>query len=75
MTSEERKIWYRIEDAVRKSGLSKCEIARRGGFHRQSITYTGNANLPTSRILIAFCKVTGASADWILGLEEYRHDS
>lgn len=69
MTNEERKFWYRMEDAVIASGMSKSEIARQGGFHRQTITYTGNANLPTCRVLMAFCKVTGTSADWLLGLD------
>ena len=75
MTAEERKIWYRIEDVVIASGMTKVEIAKEGGFHRQSITYSPRQNvLPSTRVLIAFCKVTGASADWILGLEEYRYD-
>lgn len=74
MTTEERKIWYRLEDAVIASGMTKTEIALEGGFHRQSITFTGKNHLPSCRVLLEFCKVTGASADWILGLEEYRYD-
>lgn len=69
MTNEERKFWYRMEDAIRESGMSKCEIARKGGFHRQSITYTGD-HLPSSRVLQSFCRITGTSADWLLGLEQ-----
>lgn len=70
MTNEERKIWYRIEDVVIASGMTKVEIAKQGGFHRQSITYSPRQNvLPSTRVLMAFCKVTGTSADWLLGLD------
>ena len=69
MTTEERKFWYRMEDAIRESKLSKCEIARRGGFHRQSITCT-DGGLPQARILKAFCEITGVLADYLLGFRE-----
>lgn len=75
MNNDERKFWYRVEDAIRQSGLSRSEIARRGGFHRQSIMYReGKGKLPQARILKAFCEVTGASADWLLGLKDEKQE-
>lgn len=68
--AKEKKFWYRIEDAVRASGLSKSEIARRGGFHRQDLTVRNGTHYLSIKTLAAFCRVTGVSADWILGLKE-----
>ena len=57
----------RIEEAVAQSGLSKCEIARRGKFDRK--TFCGcDRTMLQSGILARFCAVTGVSADWMLGL-------
>lgn len=70
MTKEEMKFWYRIEDAVIASGMNKSEIARKAGLHRQTLSYMPNRKIMSCASLKAFCEVTGASADWILGLTE-----
>ena len=68
ITKDRWQFWGRVHEAVGASGLSKCEIARRGGFHRQNLnTRNGMMTVDTLR---RFCEVTNTSADWLLGLEE-----
>ena len=68
MANDRLAFWGRVHIAVGHSGLSKSEIARRGGFHRQNLnTRNGLMTLDT---LKSFCQVTKTSADWLLGLEK-----
>ena len=60
--------WERVEQACKKSGLSKSEIARRGGFDRRLIS-SPTTGMMHAMTLARFCAVTGASADWLLGLK------
>ena len=67
ITKDRWQFWGRVHEAVGDSGMSKCEIARRAGFHRQNLsTRNGMMTVDTLR---RFCEVTHTSADWLLGLE------
>ena len=61
--------WDRINQACKDSGLSKKEIARRGGFDRTIISHPCSGVMSGVN-LFKFCAVTGVSADWLLGLRE-----
>ena len=64
--------WDRIEQAVKASGMTKLQIAEKMGVERKALYANPSANGDTrswhSGRLASFCKVTGASADWLLGL-------
>lgn len=60
----------RMDEAVEESGMSKMEISRR---MKASPTCLSNMKtrriMPSSGLLAKFCGVTGASADYLLGLK------
>lgn len=60
----------RVNEAIADSGMSKRQIAlkmdRNKAFFYKS-NYSWNAGT-----LMKFCAVTGASADWLLGLTEVK---
>lgn len=62
--------WERIEQTVTDCGLSKSEIARRGGFERRVLCGKTENRMMSAGSLARFCAVTNVSADWILGLKE-----
>lgn len=62
--------WERLEEAVRESGLTKTEIARRIGCDRKSLyELSGAHRMPHAGYMAKFCAVTKVSADWLLGLK------
>ena len=67
--------WDRVEIAVKKSGKTKNQIAKEMGVERKSLYATKSANGSDrswhSGRLASFCKVTGVSADWLLGLKSF----
>lgn len=60
----------RLDEACRRSGMTKNEIALRCCFSRK-VLYPGR--MMNSGYLARFCAVTDTSADWLLGLR--REDS
>ena len=60
----------RLDEACRRSGMTKNEIAIRCCFSRK-VLYPGR--MMNSGYLARFCAVTNTSADWLLGLR--REDS
>jgi hypothetical protein len=68
--------WDRIEEAIKDSGMSKVQIAEKMGVERKSLYPKKFAKEDTrswhSGRLAAFCKVTGVSADWLLGLSRHK---
>jgi len=62
--------WDRIELAIKESGLSKNKIAEKMGVERKSLysTPSGKDRSWHSGRIVSFCKITGVSADWLLGL-------
>ncbi len=58
--------WNRVEQAIAQSGKSKVQVAREAGFERKLLL--GYCDGIHSSSLAAFCKVTGADANWLLGL-------
>ena len=64
--------WERIDIAIKLSGMSKAQIAEQMGVNRKALMPTPSDN-GTNRSwhsgrLAAFCKITGVSSDWLLGL-------
>ena len=55
----------RVFEAIRRSGLSVSEVARRMNGRRQVFYSDHQMHLGN---LAKFCSVTGCSADYILGL-------
>lgn len=61
--------WDRVEQAIAQSGKTKAQVAREAGFNRRLLS--GYWDGMHSSSLAAFCKVTGADANWLLGLTNY----
>ena len=59
----------RVEQVIKDSGMSKCEIARKAGFDRKILSFNFGWHLSAYN-LMAFCQVTGVSADYLLGLRK-----
>lgn len=62
--------WDRVELAIKDSGLSKNKIAEKMGVERKALYFTPKCKDRSwhSGRIASFCKVTGVSADWLLGL-------
>lgn len=63
--------WDRIDQAIADSGLTKVDIAKKMGVERKSLyrpTDGSDDRSWHSGRIVSFCKVTGVSADWLLGL-------
>ena len=63
--------WDRVEHAIAQSGKSKVQVAREAGFERKLLL--GYCDGIHSSSLAAFCRVTGADANWLLGLSSDRY--
>lgn len=68
--------WDRVEEAVKDSGKSKSQLAREMGVGRKALCASPSAK-GTDRSwhsgrVSAFCKATGVSADWLLGLSDQK---
>ena len=68
--------WDRVEEAIADSGMSKNQIAEKMGVERKSLYATKSSNGDSrswhSGRLASFCKITGVSADWLLGLSNQK---
>ena len=69
--------WDRVEIAIADSGMSKKEISDKMGVERKSLypnhSPSGSDRSWHSGRLAAFCKITGVSADWLLGLSNVKN--
>lgn len=61
---------YTVEQAVNDSGLTLDEVAERMGTTKQIVRNWMKGNPMRMDTLRKFCRVTGASADVLLGLKE-----
>lgn len=61
-----RGFYERMEEACFNSGLSKLEITRRMGYDRKSL-YESSGGWGVLK-LARFCAVTGADANYLLGI-------
>ena len=62
--------WDKVDEVVARSGMSKSEITRKMGVHHKTIMPSARCAWMHSRTLAAFCTVTGADANWLLGLKK-----
>ena len=60
--------WDRVDVVCARSGMSKQEITMRMGVNRKLLYGSDRANI-SSLYLARFCAVTGADANWMLGLK------
>ena len=58
----------RLDEACRKTGLTKAEIARRAGFDRKTLHPMSN-QMMGSAYIAKFCVATGTDANWLLGVK------
>lgn len=58
----------RLDEACKKTGLSKAEIARRAGFDRKTL-YPLSNQMMGSAYIAKFCAATGTDANWLLGIK------
>ena len=64
------KIQKRLAEAIKQSGLSQSEIARRLGIkHPQISCYVHGKKLPALDTLANLCKILDVDANYILCLE------
>ena len=62
--------YERVDEACRKSGLTKTEIARRAGFERRTLTPKHDNWMMTLANAARLCAVTRTDANWLLGIKE-----
>lgn len=61
--------WERVDIACERSGKTKAKIAKEMCRSR-GVMYHKSGDTVNASTLRKFCLVTGASADWLLGLKE-----
>lgn len=66
--------YERVDEACRKSGLTKTEIARRAGFERRTLTPKADNWMMTLANAARLCAVTRTDANWLLGIKERNMD-
>ena len=64
----------RVDEAYRKSGLTKSEIARRAGFERRTLTPKPDNWMMTLANAARLCAITRTDANWLLGIKERNMD-
>lgn len=64
--------WDRVNLAIKDSGMTKNELAKKLGVNRKAFYATscpkGTESSWHSGRIKSFCEATGVSADWLLGL-------
>ena len=61
----------RLRDAIKNSGLSQKEVARRVGINPATVSkYVRMEKYPSIDTLALLCRAIGASSDRILGLDD-----
>ena len=64
-------IKLRLRDAIKNSGLSQKEVARRVGINPATVSkYVRMEKYPSIDTLALLCRAIGASSDRILGLDD-----
>lgn len=68
-SAQRREIGARISEALTRTGLSQRQLARQMGKGSSTITgWVNGKTQPSLEELAEICDLTGARADWILGL-------
>ena len=65
--------WDRIDQAIEESGMTKVALAKKMGIERKALyrpTDGSDDRSWHSGRVATFCKITGVSADWLLGLSK-----
>ena len=67
--------WDRVDQAIEESGMTKVELAKKMGIERKALyrpTDGSDDRSWHSGRVATFCKITGVSADWLLGLSNHK---
>ena len=65
------EIKLRLRDAIKSSGLTQREIAKRVGIHPSTVSkYARMEKYPSIDTLAVLCRELGVSSDRILGLDD-----
>lgn len=71
-TFENDGFWDRVEQAIAASGMTKIQVSNKMGVERKALypnhSPNGDKRSWHSGRVASFCKITGVSADWLLGL-------
>lgn len=63
----------RLEQVKKEKQVSNIDIAAGTGIHKTTIaSYIRGESLPIAKHLIALCRYFDISADWLLGLHNFR---
>ena len=69
--SRQEEITARLGEAKRRSGKTLAQLGEESGIPESTLQqYFYNGVLPGADKLGSLCRALGASADWVLGLEE-----
>jgi len=66
--------YERLNEACRRYGKTKVEIAKECGFDRKNLSAPYNNRMLSSGNLARFCALTGTDANWLLGVTNARRD-
>lgn len=68
---DDKAFQERLTMAIKSTGMSYRELAAKCNVGATTLSsYVCGVHRPLNDILYAICKVTGCSADWLLGLDE-----
>ena len=62
----------RINEIVEESGMTKRKFVEKMGFTRKILMPSYKFNYSTT-FIVEFCKITGVSSDYILGLSDKKY--
>lgn len=63
--------WDRVEEAIKGSNKTKLQIAEEIGVGRKALYSSSSSSWHSGRV-VSFCKATGVSADWLLGMSRQK---
>lgn len=64
-------LWERVDQVCFETGMTKPQLCKRMGFDRKALyDSSGFSTLKLAR----FCAVTGADANWLLGVTRERNE-
>ena len=61
--------WDRVEEAIQGCNKTKIQVAKEMGVGRKALYPNSSSSWHSGRIA-SFCRATGVSADWLLGLSQ-----
>ena len=70
---QENKLAERLQSLKDEKQVTNIQIAKATGIHKSTIAqYLHGESMPISKHLISLCRYFDVSADWLLGLHNFR---